>query len=420
MHTDSVRIDSHDSTHHMTFPTPGTPPHTATGIARPLIMVFAAACGLIVANIYYAQPLTGPIAASLGLAPRWAGIIVTVTQMGYCLGLLLIVPLGDLLENRGLVVWMTRAVAVALLVVAFATRPALFLVGMWLVGLLSVAVQVLVTFVTHLTPLAIRGRVVGSVMSGLMLGIMLARPLASLVAQLASWRAIFVLSATVMLGLSFLLRWSLPRHQSASTQGYGPLLVSMARLFATTRPLQRRAFYHACLFATFSLFWTVTPLLLSSPRFGVSQGGIALFALVGVAGAIAAPIAGRVADRGWIWSATLAAMALTALAFTLTWFVAPRFFIAALGLEGILIDFGVTTNLVLGQRVIFSLSAAYRARLNALYMAIFFLGGATGSALGGWAYASGGWERACMVGMALPALAFLACLTEAGGRRQTP
>ncbi|ATU73016.1 MFS transporter [Komagataeibacter rhaeticus] len=396
------------------------PPQSGTVIGHGLIMVFAAACGLIVANLYYAQPLTGPIGASLGLAPRWAGIIVTVTQTGYCLGLLLIVPLGDLLENRGLVVWMTRLVAVALLGVALSTRPAPFLAGMWLVGLLSVAVQVLVTFVTHLTPPAIRGRVVGTVMSGLMLGIMLARPVASLVAQVASWRAIFALSALSMLVLARVLNQVLPRHQGTGTQGYGQLLASMAHLFATTRPLQRRAFYHACMFATFSLFWTVTPLLLSGPRFGLSQGEIAVFALVGVAGAVAAPLAGRVADRGWIWSATLAAMALTALAFTLTWFVAPRFFVIALGLEGIVIDFGVTTNLVLGQRVIFSLSAAYRARLNALYMAIFFLGGAIGSAMGGWAYAAGGWNRACALGIFLPTLALVACLTERLGKRQAP
>lgn len=383
------------------------------GLTPHLVMVIAAACGLIVANLYYAQPLAGPISAALGMSASQAGLIVTMTQMGYCLGLLLIVPLADLLENRSLIVWMTRLVMLALLVLPFSSHPVPFLLAIGLVGLLSVAVQILVPFAAHLAPEAIRGRVVGNVMSGLMMGIMLARPVSSFVAQFFSWQTIFLLSAGVMLALSIVLQRVLPQRIPITQSSYRDLLLSMVHLLTHTPVLQRRAFYHACMFGAFSLFWTVTPLLLAGTPYLFSQGKIALFAFVGVAGAIAAPIAGRIADKGWTWPASLAAMGIASLAFLSTWlFHQPGLFVLALCIAGVAIDFGVTANLVLGQRALYVLAPEHRARLNGLYMAIFFLGGAAGSALGAWTYARGGWIWASTLGAALPALAFLVCLTE--------
>lgn len=377
-----------------------------------LVRIIAAACGLIVANLYYAQPLAGPISTALALPQSQSGLIVTITQLGYCLGLLLIVPLADLLENRSLIVWMTRLVMLALLALPFAHHPLPFLLAIGLIGVLSVAVQILVPLAASLAHEGIRGRVVGNVMSGLMLGIMMARPVSSFVTQFSSWQAIFLISAGIMLVLSILLQRVLPQHRPATKKHYGALLSSMVALLLTTRVLQRRAFYHACMFGAFSLFWTVTPLLLAAPPFHFSQGQIALFAFVGVAGAIAAPIAGRMADKGWTWPATLAAMALVCLAFLVSPLMPQSVFVLMLALAGIVIDFGVTANLVLGQRALFMLPAENRARLNGLYMALFFLGGAAGSALGSWTYARGGWPLAAAVGAALPALAFAVCLTE--------
>jgi predicted MFS family arabinose efflux permease len=207
---------------------------------------------------------------------------------------------------------------------------------------------------------------------------------------------------------------ALPRRVPSAALSYAALLGSMARLLRDTPVLQRRAAYHACLFAAFSLFWTTTPLLLAGPVFHLSQAGIALFALAGVAGAVAAPIGGRVADRGWSKPATGGAMACVALAFVLT-HLAPAGSTLALGLlvaAAILLDFGVSANLALGQRAIFALGAETRSRLNGLFMTLFFLGGAAGSALGGWAYAHGGWALASMIGIALPLLAGLLFLTE--------
>ena len=188
----------------------------------------------------------------------------------------------------------------------------------------------------------------------------------------------------------------------------------MAQLAMTTPILQRRALYHACLFAAYSLFWTTTPLLLAGPEFQLSQGGIALVALAGVAGAVASPIAGRVADRGWTRPATALSMLAVAVAFLMT-HLAAQGSPMALGLlvaAAILLDFGVSANLTLGQRAIFALDAEVRSRLNGLYMATFFVGGAIGSAIGGWAFAQGGWTLASSIGFALPVAALVYFATE--------
>lgn len=379
-----------------------------------MTFMFAAACGLVAANLYYGQPLAGPISQSLGFTPAATGLIVTLTQIGYGLGLLLIVPLGDLLENRRLALTLVALAAVALVGAAFAWSPSLFLLASLCIGLASVAVQVLVPFAAHMAPDASRGAVVGNVMSGLLCGIMLARPAASFLSELLSWHAVYIISSGIMIGLIVILRAVLPTRIPHTKLHYGQLLSSMGHLALHTPILQRRALYQACMFASFSLFWTTTPLLLASPTFGLTQNGIALFALAGAAGAVASPIAGRVADRGWTKLATTFALVLAIVAFLIGHFSGSGSLLAliTLTLSGIMLDFGVQTNLVLGQRAIFALSAEHRSRLNGLYMATFFGGGALGSALGGWAYATGGWSMASWIGVAFPVLALLAFLTE--------
>jgi len=383
-------------------------------VASPrLVLLLAIACGLIVANIYYPQPLAGPISAALGLSPQAAGLIVTMTQAGYGIGLLFIVPLGDLFENRKLVLCIISLGALALAGAAASTHALAFLVAAFFIGLGSVAVQVLVPYAAHLAPEAIRGRVVGNVMSGLMLGIMLARPAASFITAASSWHAVFILSALLMVGLALVLRVSLPTRQPPPGPSYAGLLSSMSGLARHTPVLQRRTLYHTFLFAAFSLFWTAVPLQLSKV-FHLSQTGIAWFALAGVAGAVSAPIAGRLADRGWSRPATGLAMLSVAAAFLLTRVFHPGSVaaLAALVAAAILLDFGVTANLVLGQRSLFMLGAAFRSRLNGIHMATFFVGGAIGSAVGGWTFARDGWPMTAWAGFSLPVLALLAYATE--------
>jgi len=260
----------------------------------------------------------------------------------------------------------------------------------------------------------VRGRVVGNVMSGLMLGIMLARPVAGFITEIASWRAVFLGSTGVMVVLGMVIYRVLPKRMPASRPRYGELLASMGHLALTTPILQRRGLYHAFLFGAFSLFWTASPLWLAGPDFHLSQAGIAWFALAGVSGAVAAPLAGRLADRGWSRPATGLAMLAVAVAFLMT-HVGPAgspLALAVLVAAAILLDFGVAANMVVGQRAIFTLGAEYRSRLNGLFMAIFFMGGAIGSALGGWAYARGGWPLTSWVGLAMPLAALLYFATE--------
>jgi len=389
---------------------------SAPALSGGLILLLAAAAGLIVANIYYSQPLAGPISTALGLSPQSAGLVVTMTQIGYALGLLLLAPLGDLVENRRLILSAVAVATVALVVAALSRHAATFLAAAFVIGLGSVAVQVLVPLAAHLAPQAQRGRVVGDVMSGLMLGIMLARPAASLITYALSWHAVFWISAGLMVALTVVLRVALPPRRPTMKLSYLALLRSMASLALTTPVLQRRALYHAALFGAFSLFWTTAPLELAQV-FHLSQAGIALFALAGVAGAISAPIAGRLADRGWTRIATGLAMIAVAAAFLLgrLGLGATPLGLGALAATAILLDFGVTANLVLGQRAIFMLGDEARSRLNGLYMATFFAGGAACSALGGWAYAQGGWSLTMWVGLALPLLAFVFYLTERKG-----
>lgn len=396
-----------------------TSPKHAPDISSGMIRLLAVAAGLIVANLYYAQTLVGPISSATGLSTEAAGLIVTLTQVGYAVGLLFIVPLGDLLENRRLIFIALLVAAASLVAAAFSTSAWMFLLASLCIGLSSVAAQVLVPFAAHLSREETRGHAVGKVVSGLLIGIMLARPAASLIADHAGWHTVFGGAAVAILVLAFVLNSKLPARVPVATLSYRQLIASLWHLLATTPLLRRRAAYHAGLFGSFSLFWTVAPLMLASPQFGLSQTGIAIFALVGMAGAVASPVAGRLADRGHTLPATAAALGLAIIGFALPLYQ-PESRVLAIGIlviASIVLDMAVAANLVLGQRAIFTLGAEVRSRLNGLYFAIFFAGGALGSAAGAWMLAHHGWHAALLTGMAFPALALLYWTAELFGGR---
>ncbi len=404
----------------MTTPASTAQTQHPPGLSAGMTFLMAAACGLIAANLYYTQPLAGPIAVDIGLPAEATGLIVTLTQIGYGLGLLLLVPLGDLLENRRLIVTMIGLVTVALIAAGLSTTPGPFLTASLAIGVGSVAVQMIVPFAANLAPDAARGRVVGNIMSGLMVGIMMARPISGLIAGLSSWHAVFYISAIVMVGLGTLLWVQLPTRMPAARLSYGQLLKSMAQLLATQPVLQRRAAYQAFQFASFSLFWTVTPLYLAGPRFGLGHNGIALFAWLVLRAQLLLPSLG--VSRTGVGSAGNGVRpSLCRSAFAMTQIASEGSTIALtlLTIAAILLDFGVTMTLVTGQRSIYELGAELRSRLNGLFMAIFFTGGAIGSALGAWAFASGGWWFASMIGFALPAAAVAIFLTEKHGRERS-
>lgn len=374
-------------------------------LPQALVLLFALCCGAIVANLYYAQPIIELIAPDVGLSADRASLIVSLTQIGYALGLLFLVPLADLLESRRLMLITTAAALLCLLAAAFAHQPDLFLGLALLIGLSSVSVQMLIPLAANLAPEASRGRVVGNIMSGLLLGILLARPLASVVAGEFGWRAVYLMAAALMLVITLVIATTIPRHTPSHSASYGQLLGSLVHLLRRYPTLRHRALYQGLMFASFSLFWTVAPLELAR-HLGLSQQDIALFALAGAIGAVAAPIAGRLADAGHTWRASLVALILAPLAF------APNLLNAGLGWIGliataIVLDFAVQMSMVLGQRTIYALEPQSRARLNALYMTSIFVGGAIGSALASPVYERFGWSGTALLAAGLPLLALL-------------
>lgn len=384
--------------------------HGAITMTRGLVMLFAFCCGAIVANIYYAQPIIELIAPDIGLSSTMASLIVSLTQVGYALGLFFLVPLGDLLENRRLMLLTTGVAILSLLGAAFAEQPNLFLVVSLLVGFSSVSVQMLIPLAAHLAPEETRGRVVGSIMGGLLLGILLARPVSSLVADHFGWRAVFGSAAVLMAGISVVLATTMPKRVPDHRASYGQLLFSLWALLRQQPVLRQRAFYQACMFATFSLFWTAVPLELARNH-GLSQSQIALFALIGAIGAIAAPISGRLADAGHSRIATLSALLFGALSFLPGLIPAP-YNLIGLAVTGVVLDFCVQMNLVVGQRAVYALDAASRSRLNALYMTSIFIGGAIGSSVASVLFDHGGWVWISVVGTALPLIALLVFLRD--------
>lgn len=353
------------------------------------ILALAFACGASVANLYYAQPLLGPMGRTFGIGSGTATLIVTMTQIGYALGLSLLTPLGDLWENRRLVTRTLIATAAALAAAAVAPGIGIFLTVSVLIGATSVVAQILVPWSSHLAPAEARGKVVGQVTGGLLLGIMLARSVSSLVAAAWGWRSVYVLSAVLMLVVSAVLRLRLPERRPAHSAGYLSLVASAYR-FALREPvLRHRALSQASMFAAFTAFWTAVPYELVD-RHHFTETGIAAFALVGAAGAAAAPVAGRLGDRGHGVRARNTAFVVGLIALLVAALGSSQIVLLALG--GVLLDFAVQSHQVLSVRDIYGLSTHARARMNAFYMTCVFAGGAVASAATGSVLGADGWS----------------------------
>ncbi|MEV4756122.1 MFS transporter [Micromonospora sp. NPDC049559] len=367
---------------------PTAAPDPAPRSLRVLTVLLAVACGVTVANLYYAQPLLDLIAGDFRLGQGTAALMVTLTQLGYAAGLLLLAPLGDLLENRALASRTLLATAAALFAAAAAPDFGVLLAASVLIGVTSVVVQILVPLAAHLAPAATRGRLVGRVMSGLLLGILLARTFSSLVAAHGGWRSIYVVSGVLMLALSLTLARMLPHRRPAPRTTYPRLMASIVQLVRTEPVLRRRAVSQALMFGAFSSFWTsIAYQLIDVHHF--SQTGVGVFALVGAAGAAAAPIAGRLGDHGHGWRASGAAVALGLVAIALAGFGAGYVVLLAAG--GVLLDLAVQGHQVLSQQEIYQLRPDARARVNTVFMTTVFVAGAAASGISGALHERFGW-----------------------------
>ena len=365
-------------------------------MSRPTVLLFAVTAGFAVASIYYAHPLLDAIRLSLQIPVTTSGLIVTASQLGYAFGLALLVPLGDLVERRNLVVCMTVGIGVSLVAMAMAPSSRLLLAAAMAVGALSVVAQITVAFAATLAGATERGRVVGTVMSGLLLGVLLARTAAGYLAQLGGWRTVFWVAAGLMLALAALLRMSLPKSRADVKMSYPALIKSIPTILKEEPVLRLRSLYGAAAFAGFSVLWTPLAFLLSQPPYQYNPGTIGMFGLAGVAGALAASAAGRIADLGgerWATGGTAALL-------TLSW-IPMKFGDRSLTLliAGIvLLDLAAQGLHITNQSEIYRLRPDARSRITSAYMAGFFAGGVLGSALSSFTYAHAGWTGVCVLG----------------------
>lgn len=403
-----------------------TPVDAPPALSAGMTLFFAATVGVIVMDLFAAQPLTGPISADLHLPPGLAGLVAMLPQLGYAAGLVLLVPLVDLLENRRLIVATLIACAAALALPAFTQSGTVFLLATLAAGAASSVIQMLVPMAASMAPEAQRGRAVGNVMSGLMLGILLSRPLASLIAGSAGWRAFYALAALANAAIAVVLALRLPSRTPSITAGYRALLASMGRLLADEPVLRRHALSAALAMAAFSAFWTAVGLRLAQPPFGLDLHGIALFAFAGASGAIVTPLAGRAGDRGHGPAAQQIAHATMLAALVVLGIAGAGWFgfdahahrslaLALLAGGAALLDAGVIVDQTIGRREINLLNPAARGRLNGLFVGLFFVGGALGAALAGSAWAWGGWSAVCGVGFVFAGAA--AAFGLSAGRR---
>ena len=341
-----------------------TSDHGLTGLSPLLVLIMATATGLAVASNYFPQPLLPTMARDLGLSTTKAGVIVTTAQLGYAAGLLFLVPLGDLIERRGLIVVM------ALLSAA---------------GLLTTAL----------------GKVVGTIMSGLLLGILLARTVAGALTSLGGWRTVYFTGAGAMVVATLVLRRALPRYHQPVDLSYFRLLLSIFALFRDEPVLRLRALIGAATFGTFSVFWTSMAFQLAGPPHRMSPSTIGLFGLVGVAGALAASSAGRLADRGkggWATGGGLLVLLGSWAPLALV-----RYSMAAFLVGVLLLDLAVQGVHISNQAAIYRIRPEARNRLTAAYMTSYFLGGAAGSLGSAAAFGRFGWMGVVVLGATLSA-----------------
>ena len=385
------------------------------GIERVIVLLLAAICGTAVASLYYAQPLLETLARDFSVSRGTAGLLVTIGQVGYVLGLAFLVPLGDLLERRSLIATTMVVTAGGLVVCALAPGFAVFAAGTALVGLSCVAAQIVVPMASSLARPHERGQVVGTVMSGLLIGILLARTFSGIVASLLGWRVVFWAGAALLIALAVVMRRVLPRVPRTTELRYPQVLRSVVALVASEPVLRQRMVLGGLVFGCFSTLWTSLSFLLAAPPFDYSNAVIGLFGLAGVAGAGAATAAGRATDRGHGRAATTVTLGLL----LASWAILYLFRHSTVGLiVGIaVLDLGVQGTHIGNQSAIYALAPEARSRLTTAYMVAYFSGGAVLSAVVSSLYASDGWTGVCVIGAATAAvaLAVWACTSRLGG-----
>lgn len=360
--------------------------------------------GAAVANLYYNQPLLAIIAQSFHVSEHAIGLIPMLTQIGYAVGILLFVPLGDLLERRKLIVTMLLVSAVALANAALSLNFALLGLASLAIGMTTISAQLLIPFAAQLANPNERGKVVGMVMSGLFIGILLARTVSGVIGASLGWRAMYAIASIVMILLAMVLSRSLPKSRLSLQMNYVKLMASLPKLIREYSMLREAAVTGAMSFAAFSAFWSTLVFFLAKPPYHYGSEIAGAFGLVGIVGAVAAPIAGKLTDKRDPKLAVAFGLMISTSSFLLMWQFGHQLWGLIIGV--ILLDLGAQIVLISNQARIYRLPTEIHSRLNALFVCFFFTGGALGSFLGAYAWSRWGWNGVCAFALLVLAIAF--------------
>ncbi|MDA3973751.1 MFS transporter [Enterococcus thailandicus] len=369
-----------------------------------LTTLLATTCGVVVANMYYIQPIGTKVATSFSVSTSAIGILTMLTQLGYALGLLFLVPLGDVVNRPKLIIRMAALSAISLLAAFFAPSFTLFACASFLIGLLSIVPQIIIPYGAVLAGSAARGRVMGQLLSGLLIGILLSRTVSGIIASVFSWRMVYLFALLAVGLLTALLYVKLPRTQESrkASVSYIDSLKSLPHLFASQRLLRESAFNGFFMFGTFSIFWSTLIFYISSPvyHWGTFEAGI--LAIFGLSGAVAAPIVGRLADSYSERKIISMGLWMQTLSFVLLLIGGDHLTLLLFAI--ILLDVGNQFGQVSNQARVQGLGEEASNRNNTIFMFMYFIGGATGSLVG-----TTMWEHFGWMGVTLAGLAFQAC-----------
>lgn len=372
-------------------------------LSRFLILLMSIASAVSVANLYYSQPLLSNLSNYFKVSSTVIGISAMLIQIGYAIGLIFLVPLGDMVKHRSLIIIMLICSMIALLELSFATNIIWFTIGSLFVGITSITQMLLVTLAAHLANPASRGRVIGTVMTGLLIGMLLSRTFSGIIGTHWGWQVVYQIAAIMIGILIIIFYFRLPQSAPDTTMSYGKLLASLGGILRNQPVLRSSSLIGAMMFATFSAFWTTLSFLLKSPVYDLGAQAAGMFGLLGAAGALAASIAGRVVDKKGPYFTLTIGIGLSMAGFICFWIFGYQMWGLVFGI--ILLDLGIQTAQISNQAKINALDAASRSRNNAVYMAFYFIGGAIGSFLGSYFWGLFGWTGVCFLGIIFQAIA---------------
>lgn len=374
-------------------------------LTKSLILLMAIACGVCVANLYYVQPLESQIVHTFNISQNLGGLAATVTQVGYALGLLFLVPLGDMSERKSLILRMLGLIIIFLIFTSFSPNYPLMLISMFIVGLTTIVPQIILPYAAHLAPVGEQGKIIGYIMSGLLIGILLSRTFSGILGSIFNWRIVYILAALLIAILFVFISKFFPKEEPTEKIFYTKILKSIPELVKNQPTLRESALNGFFLFGSFSIFWTSLIFLLETPIYNMGTKQAGLFGLLGIAGILIAPLVGKICDKKSPKFAVGIATVLSTVAYICFFIFGYNLYGLILGV--IILDLGTQCGQVSNQARVQNLGDKTRSRNNTIFMFSYFVGGASGSFLGTLCWQYFGWYGVCTIGLIFQILALI-------------